>query len=58
MLGRLGHTVKVVENGDEAVNEVQQRQYDLILMVSRLNDVIVLQKAAIPFPIDSFWFCV
>lgn len=33
MLSRLGHQVKVVENGYEAVQEVQQqRQYDLILM--------------------------
>jgi signal transduction histidine kinase len=32
MLTRLGHEVTIVENGAEAVQEVQRRVYDLILM--------------------------
>ena len=32
MLSRLGHKVTVVDNGEEAVREVQNRVYDLVLM--------------------------
>ncbi|MHC4551628.1 MAG: ATP-binding protein [Planctomycetota bacterium] len=32
LLERLGHTVRIVENGAEAVNAVEQDNYDIILM--------------------------
>ena len=32
MLSRLGHEATVVENGEEAVKEVQKQKYDLVLM--------------------------
>ena len=32
MLSRLGHKVTVVDNGEQAVSEVQQTRYDLVLM--------------------------
>lgn len=39
MMKQLGHTIEVVNNGAEAVREVQRRDYDLILMVCRNYDL-------------------
>ena len=59
MLSRLGHKATVVENGEEAVKEVQKQEYDLVLMDIQMPvmDVSWLQQSRVCYHWGNLCFC-